>query len=175
MASDIDSRPAALDDVPTVSTDFGAFVTATLARDRRDAAPDAPATINQDTLRRCIGLAASFLVTDTTINPEHGISTWFAGLSRLVDLVVVLHRRSELELDTVNAASRACSECWTVAANWRGLDQCRIHVRDLGGKLKKILDTNERTYRGTCLFLDSQATRMLIHNRQANVSTRHKQ
>lgn len=149
MASDVDSRPAALESVPKVSTDFGAFVIATLAHHRRNS----PDTINQDILRRCINLAACFLITDTTINPDHGIATWFAGLSRLVDLVVVLHLRDDLQLETVNAASRACSECWTVAANWRGLDQCRSHVRELGGKLKGILDTNGRTYRGI-YFLD---------------------
>ncbi|KAF9485338.1 hypothetical protein BDN70DRAFT_871358 [Pholiota conissans] len=149
MASDVDSRPFPFDIPPLPATDFGAFVTQILARESR--LSDAP-TINQDVLRKCIHLASSFLVTDTTTNPESGITTWFAGLDSLVDLVVVLHRRDELELETINAASRACSECWTAAANWRGLDQCRSHVRDIGGKLKKVLDANERTYRGQRVY-----------------------
>jgi len=81
-------------------------------------------------------------------NPDDGISTWFTGLARLVDLVIVLHKRDELELETVSAASQACAECWTVAGNWRGFDDCRQRVREVGGRLKIILDPNERTYRG---------------------------
>ncbi|KJA15670.1 hypothetical protein HYPSUDRAFT_148787, partial [Hypholoma sublateritium FD-334 SS-4] len=74
-------------------------------------------------------------------------------LSHLVDLIVVVHRRNKLENMTVNATSRACSESRTVAANLHSLDQCRIHTRNLGGELKKLLDTNERTDCGTsCLF-----------------------
>jgi len=37
---------------------------------------------------------------------ERGISTWSVGFRRLVDLVVVLHARNELELETVCAASK---------------------------------------------------------------------
>ena len=84
---------------------------------------------------------------------ERGISTWSVGFRRLVDLVVVLHTRNELELETVSAASKACSECWTAAGNWPKLNECRNLVRDMGGRLKKVLDSNERTYRGTCFFL----------------------
>ena len=133
------------------ATDFGAFVINILshASSRSD-------TIDQKVLRRCIQLASSFLVTDTTTNPERGISTWSLGFCRLVDLVVVLHTRNELELETVSAASKACSECWTAAGNWPGLNECRNRVRDIGGRLKKVLDSNERTYRGTWfLFLFS--------------------
>lgn len=60
----------------------------------------------------------------------------------------MLHIRNELEADTISAASQACSECWTIAGSWRGLDDCRQRVREVGGRLKKILDPNERTYRG---------------------------
>ena len=85
---------------------------------------------------------------DVTSNPEQGISTWHTGLSWLVDLVIVLHKRNELEVETISAASRACSECWTIAGNWRGFDESRQHVREVGGKLKNVLDPNERTYKG---------------------------
>ncbi|KAF8974545.1 hypothetical protein BDZ97DRAFT_33459 [Flammula alnicola] len=150
MASeDVEPRLLPLDINAVTTTDFGTFVTDILARDVRSS--DA-STINQGVLRQCINLASSFLVTDTTTNPERGISTWFAGLSRLIDLVVVLHKRDELELETISAASRACSECWTAAGNWRGLDECKNRVRDIGGKLKKIMDANGRTYRGERVY-----------------------
>ena len=126
------------------ATDFGAFVINILSH----TSPKSE-TIDQKVLRGCIQLASSFLVTDTTTNPERGISTWSVGFCRLVDLVVVLHTRNELELETVSAASKACSECWTAAGNWPGLNECRNRVRDIGGRLKKVLDSNERTYRGT--------------------------
>lgn len=134
------------------ATDFGAFVINILSH----TSPKSE-TIDQKVLRGCIQLASSFLVTDTTTNPERGISTWSVGFCRLVDLVVVLHTRNELELETVSAASKACSECWTAAGNWPGLNECRNRVRDIGGRLKKVLDSNERTYRGMLLsfFLSS--------------------
>jgi len=149
MASDGEARLLPLDIQPIPATNFGAFVTDTLARGSRGS--DAP-TIDQKVLQKCILLASSFLVSDTTTDPERGVTTWFAGLSRLVDLVLVLHKRDELELETVNCASKACSECWTAAGNWSGLGECRNRVRDIGGKLKKILDANERTYRGERVY-----------------------
>lgn len=100
------------------------------------------------------------------MNPERGVSTWSVGFCRLVDLVMVLHTRNELELETVSAASKACSECWTAAGNWPGLNECRNRVRDMGGKLKKVLDSNERTYRGTWLsFFFLFTHNWLIHHR----------
>jgi len=133
------------------ATNYVSFVTQILARDSRRTKSS---TITQTVLRDCINLASSFLVTDTTTDPQEGISTWFLGLDHLVDLVVILHNRNELELETVDCASRACSECWTAAGNWRGLDECRVKLRTIGGKLKKILDPNEKTYKGTsCILL----------------------
>jgi len=80
------------------------------------------------------------------------MTTWYKGLNQLVELVIALHKRDELELETVNAASKACSECWMIAGNWAGFDEVRNRVREIGGKLKSILDENERTYRGLSLF-----------------------
>ncbi|KAI9574879.1 hypothetical protein HD554DRAFT_2010380 [Boletus coccyginus] len=125
-------------------TDYAHFVLGVLAKMTRDAG-----AIDQAVLRRAIGLASSYLVTDTSTNPDGGIATWQTGFNRLVDLVVVLHHRSELELDTVNEASRACSECWSVAGTWRGMEECRQGVKEVAGKLKKLLDEpNRRTYQG---------------------------
>ncbi|KAF8165328.1 hypothetical protein B0H34DRAFT_671206 [Crassisporium funariophilum] len=149
MASDVEAvlLPLEIDALPP--TDFGAFVIDILARTSR---ASETTTIDQNILRQCIQLAPSFLVTDTTTNPDNGISSWSVGLSRLVDLMLVLHTRGELELDTVNVASKSCSECWTAAGNWPGLNECRNRVREVGEKLKKVLDANKRTYRGERVY-----------------------
>ncbi|KIK97156.1 hypothetical protein PAXRUDRAFT_825248 [Paxillus rubicundulus Ve08.2h10] len=129
-------------------TDYGQFVVDVLAKMTRDSG-----AIDQAILRRAIGLASSYLVTDASTNSESGISTWQTGFSRLVDIVVVLHHRGELELETVNEASKACSECWSVAGTWRGMEECRQGVREVAGKLKKLLDEpNRRTYKGQKVY-----------------------
>ncbi|KAF8976959.1 hypothetical protein BDQ17DRAFT_1349455 [Cyathus striatus] len=130
-------------------TNYTTFVTETLARSTK--ASSSP-SIDQNILRQCLGLASSFLVTDSTTNHESGISTWFTGFSRLVDIMVALHARNELDLETVNAASKACSECWTAAGSWRGLEECRARVRDIASKLKKLLDPNGRSYKGEPVY-----------------------
>ena len=126
-------------------TDFGAFVVQVLAQSTRKSQ-----RLEQDVLRRCLGLASSFLVTDTTMQSDQGIDTWFIGFSRLIDILVALHARNELELETMNAASKACSECWGAAGSWRGLEECREGVRAVAKKLQKLLDPNGTTYRGLC-------------------------
>ncbi len=65
-----------------------------------------------------------------------------------MDVVVALHARGELELESLSEASKACSECWTAAGTWRGMEDCREGVRTIAGKLKKLLDEGGRTYRG---------------------------
>ncbi|KAG6821262.1 hypothetical protein H0H93_002372 [Arthromyces matolae] len=128
---------------PLDPTDFGDFVVQFLAQSTRDSQ-----TIDQRVLRQCLGLSSSFLVSDTTTNPTTGIHSWSIGLNRLVDVCVALHKRNQLELETVNSASRACSECWSVSGSWRGLADCRDGVRKAAEKLKTVIDTNGRTYRG---------------------------
>ena len=59
------------------------------------------------------------------MNPSLGLTSWHNGFNRLVDVLVVLHARNELELETVSAASKACSECWTVAGAWREVEDCK--------------------------------------------------
>ena len=126
-------------------TNFGAFVLQVLAQSTRKSQ-----RIDQGVLRQCLGLASSFLVTDTTMQPDQGIDTWFVGFSRLVDVLVALHARNELEHETIDAASKACSECWSASGSWRGLEECREGVRSVAKKLQKLLDANGRTYRGSC-------------------------
>lgn len=86
------------------------------------------------------------------MDPDNGINTWFVGFSRLIDVVVALHARSELDIDTMNAASKACSECWSVSGAWKGLEGCRDGVRKVAIKLKRLLDENGRTYRGERVY-----------------------
>jgi len=110
-------------------------------------------TIDQGAIRQCLGLSSSYLVTDTTMNPTGGVASWITGFNRLVDVLVALHSRGELESETVNAASKACSECWSVAGNWKGLDECREGVRGVAAKLKRLLDDNGRTYKGDRVYV----------------------
>jgi hypothetical protein len=110
-------------------------------------------TIDQEVVRQCLGLSSSYLISDTTTNPTEGMSSWGAGLSHIVDVLTALHSRGELELETINAASRACSECWTVAGNWRGLEGGRECVRKVALQLKSLLDENGRTYRGEAVYV----------------------
>lgn len=79
--------------------------------------------------------------------------SWTAGLNRLVDVLIALHSRGELELETVNAASKACSECWTVAGNWRGLEECKETVRRVAARLKGLLDENGSTFGGERVYV----------------------
>lgn len=109
--------------------------------------------IDQKVLRHCIGLSSSFLVTDITINPEGGLHSWLTGFSRLVDVLAALHGRGELELETVSEASKACSECWSVAGAWREIGDSRECVREIAMRLKGMLDENGRTYRGGRVYV----------------------
>jgi hypothetical protein len=129
------------------ATDYGTVVINALARMTRESK-----SVDQNILRHYIGLSSSYLLTDTSMNPERGMTTWTIGFNRLVDVVVALHGVGELEFETVNQASRACSECWTVAGSWRGLDEARETVRGVATKLKKLLDENGKTYKGEKVY-----------------------
>ncbi|CCM01570.1 uncharacterized protein FIBRA_03630 [Fibroporia radiculosa] len=130
------------------ATDYGAFVLQILPSMTR-----AAGSIDQRLLRQCIGLSSSYLITDTTMDTERGLSSWRIGFGRLIDLVVALHKRGELELDTVNEASKACSECWTVAGQWREMEAGRDSIRDVAARLKSLLDENGKTYRGGRVYV----------------------
>lgn len=129
------------------STNYGQFVVDVLARTTRQSG-----RIDQRVLRRSIGLASSYLVTDVTMNAEEGVGTWRAGFNRLVDVMVALHMRQELEVETVSTASQACSECWSVAGSWREMDECREGVKGIATRLKGLLDVNGKTYRGQPIY-----------------------
>ncbi|KZT24477.1 hypothetical protein NEOLEDRAFT_419951 [Neolentinus lepideus HHB14362 ss-1] len=129
------------------ATSYGSFVVGILGRMTRD-----KGTIDQRILRQCLGLSSSYLLTDTSMNPETGVTTWTTGFHRIVDILVALHHRGELELETVNEASKACSECWSVSGAWKGMESCREGVRGVAAKLKGLLDENGKTYRGERIY-----------------------
>lgn len=136
-----------LQPIENLNTDYGHFVVSVLPRMTRQSQ-----SLDQSLLRQYIGLSSSFLVSDTTTDPDRGMSTWSVGFSRLVDIVVALHAREELELETVNTASKACSECWSVGGSWKGLEECREVVRKVAVKLQRLLDEGGRTYRGERVY-----------------------
>ena len=109
--------------------------------------------MDQTAIRQCLEASSSYLVTDTTTNPTEGMSSWCAGLTRIIDVLAALHSREELEPETFNAASRACSECWTVAGNWGELEGAKECVRKVAARLKVLLDENGRTYRGEDVYV----------------------
>ncbi|KAK7061738.1 hypothetical protein R3P38DRAFT_672430 [Favolaschia claudopus] len=139
-------------DVDIPATDFSRFVIDAIKSSNNT--QEERATFDQSVLRTALSLASSFLVTDTCTNsdPRLGADTWFVGLNQLVDVLVALHAREELEIETINEASKACSESWMVAGTWRGLDECREGVRKVGAKLRKLLDENGLTYRGQNVY-----------------------
>ncbi|KAJ6539370.1 hypothetical protein B0H19DRAFT_1178689 [Mycena capillaripes] len=140
------------------ATDFSRFV---LDAIKSSNTGERARIIDQEILRTALALASSYLITDTSTNadPHIGTDTWAVGLNLIVDTLVALHAREELEIETVNAASKTCSECWTVAGTWRGLEECREGVRKVGAKLKKLLDENGFTYRGEMVYSPLAPTR----------------
>ncbi|KII95176.1 hypothetical protein PLICRDRAFT_205452 [Plicaturopsis crispa FD-325 SS-3] len=129
-------------------TDYSYFVNGVLARMTRE-----KGAVDQLVLRRCLSLSASYLVTDHTMRPSHVLHTWSVGFNRLIDVVVALHKRTELELETINEASKACSECWSIAGTWRGFEECKETIRSIAAKLKELLDANGKTYRGERVYV----------------------
>ncbi|OCH94089.1 hypothetical protein OBBRIDRAFT_885022 [Obba rivulosa] len=129
-------------------TNYGALVVQTLSSMTRGSG-----SINQMELRRCFGLSSSYLITDMTMDPDNGHSTWLAGFRNLVEVVVALHGRGELEPETVSAASKACSECWSAAQSWREMNECQDGVKQAALRLKGLLDANGKTYRGMPIYV----------------------
>ncbi|QRV72749.1 hypothetical protein RhiJN_00763 [Ceratobasidium sp. AG-Ba] len=111
--------------------------------------------IDQVSLRNTMGLAPSYLIIDTTTlsSSAVGIQTWASGFHKLVDIMLALHTRDELELDTVNIASQACSECWTMTCSFNGLEDAKSGVRSIAARLQSILDPNGVTYRGEKVYV----------------------
>ncbi|KAI5124998.1 hypothetical protein M0805_007422 [Coniferiporia weirii] len=138
-----------MEDATSVSepTNFGKIVVNALS-----AMTKSSGTIDQRILRMYLTMAPSYLVMDSSMNPEGGVASWKTGFHRLVDVLVALHKRGELQLETVNEASKACSECWSAAGSWRGLEDCKETVREIAGKLKTLLDANGRTFQGQQIY-----------------------
>ena len=132
----------------TIATDYNAYVIQALSRMTR-----ASGNIDQQVLRKCLGLSSSYLLTDATMNHTSGLTSWYSGFSRLVDVMSALHSRNELELLTISDASKACSECWGVAGGWRELEQARDRVKEIATRLKGLLDENGRTYHGEIIYI----------------------
>lgn len=64
-------------------------------------------------------------------------------------MVIALHNQGTLELETLNATSRACAEAWSVAGSWRGLEQGRAVVSVLAARIRDgILDSDGLSYKG---------------------------
>lgn len=131
----------------TEPTNFGKIVVDALAAVTKNGG-----AIDQRLLRMYLTMTPSYLVMDTSTNSEGGLATWRTGFVQLVDVLVALQKRGELELETVNAASKACSECWSISGSWRGLDLCKETVREVAGKLKTLLDENGRTFQGQQIY-----------------------
>ncbi|PPQ98548.1 hypothetical protein CVT24_004039 [Panaeolus cyanescens] len=146
---EFDSEPTQADLEQIAPTNYEAFVVDVVARSLRSKDSH---KINQKVLRQCMSLASSFLVTDTAMNRDQGVNTWFVGLNQLIDLIIVLDKRNELELETINTASKVCSECWSTSGNWRELASCRDQIKGLAGKLRGLLDPNKKTYRGSPVY-----------------------
>ncbi|KAH6914893.1 hypothetical protein BKA70DRAFT_1216971 [Coprinopsis sp. MPI-PUGE-AT-0042] len=142
ISSLLEGAPEPLDFPPIEKvppTDFGAFVLDAISRmtildsddngdgeeQKGDKEPPISRTIDQSILCQCLRLSSSFLITDASMNPERGTHTWAIGLSRLIDIVIALHNRSELELATIVAATKACRECWIAAGAFTAVEECR--------------------------------------------------
>ena len=81
-----------------------------------------------------------------------GFKTWFTGFNELVEMMVILDGRGELELETMNEASKACSECWGICGQFKGMGYGKEGVRVIAKKLKKMLDENGQTYKGVAIY-----------------------
>lgn len=144
----LNAFPTAAQPPVAAPTDYEAFVTASVAR-----MTGAGGSIDQRVLRQCFGLASSYLMTDASMDASGSLASWTAGFNRLVDLLIVLHHRGTAELDTVSAASKACSESWSVSGNWRDLGDAKDHIRAIAVRLKGILDDNGRMYHGERVYV----------------------
>jgi len=112
-------------------------------------------TIDQNLLRFFISLSPSYIIHDTTTksNPGEGIQKWSLGFHCLVDILLALHAQGVLELETVNEASKACSEVWSVTGCWSECHGGRDGVRGVASRLKSILDPDGQSYGGRKVYV----------------------
>jgi hypothetical protein len=110
-------------------------------------------SIDQTMLRNLLMLTPAYLIVDSTISSEGALERWASGFNHLVDVLLALHTTEQLETATVNEASKACSECWSVSGSYRGITaDTREVVRGIGARLKTILDADGRKYRGEHVY-----------------------
>lgn len=110
-------------------------------------------SLDQVVLRRLLMLAPAYLIIDNTIKSEGGLGRWSAGFHRLVEVLLALDKTNQLEIETMNEASKACSECWSVTGTYKGLPESgREVVRAIGARLKSILDDDGVRYRGQKIY-----------------------
>ncbi|EJU06402.1 hypothetical protein DACRYDRAFT_19572 [Dacryopinax primogenitus] len=111
-------------------------------------------TIDQVVLRRWLLLLPTFLLLDTSTHPApSGLLSWQLGLHSLISLMLALHAQDQLEWDTMNAASRALAECWSISLCWNGMEAAKGVVQSAGGRLKAVLDKDDPTrYKGRLLY-----------------------
>jgi len=106
-------------------------------------------------LRFFISLSPSYIIHDTTTKATagEGIQKWSLGFHRLVDVLLALHAQGVLELETVNEASKACSEVWSVTGCWSECHGGRDGVRSVASRLKSILDADGQSYGGQKVYV----------------------
>jgi len=113
-------------------------------------------TIDQKELRNVIALAPSYLLVDSTVHPTtaDGVNQWALGFNRLCEVIIALHRKSDLELETLNEASRACAEAWSICGSWRGLDAGRNVIGNISTRLREnVLDPDGVSYKGQAVYV----------------------
>ncbi|KZO98185.1 hypothetical protein CALVIDRAFT_479224 [Calocera viscosa TUFC12733] len=110
--------------------------------------------VDQTLLRRWLTLTPTFLLLDSSSHPSpSGLLSWQLGLQALINLMLALHTRNQLEWETMNAASRALAECWSICLCWTGMELAKGAVQGAGGKLKAVLDRDDPTrYKGRPLY-----------------------
>lgn len=125
-----------LDKLPP--TDYGKFVVDAISHMTRN--PLSNGRLNQENLRNCLAMASSFMIADTTLNSESGIDSWTTGFKHLVELLLHLHRKGDLDPATMGMSIRACYECWVAIGSFQNLDRGRAVVQECGSKLRACLD-----------------------------------
>jgi len=111
--------------------------------------------IDQVRLRYWLSLSPSFLMLDvsTTSPPTLGIERWKNGLHSLVNVVVALHAKDQLEFETIDEAARALAQCWSITLGWTGMDYAQVSVQQVGEKLTSVLDIDDRSrYKGRVVW-----------------------
>jgi len=135
---------------PTVNLDYHDIVLKLVSRMTRSSN-----TIDQNLLRFFISLSPSYIIHDATTKSSagEGIQNWSLGFHRLVDILLALHAQGVLELETVNEASKACSEVWSVTGCWTECSGGREGVRGVASRLKSILDPDGQSYGGRKVYV----------------------